>query len=143
MWIGEAVLKYGAALPPLLGAFLVAIALYFLFHIFLNGRPVTAKPDGFFADECIETIPLPAPRRGSNLLTLATGFRPEHEIEDVFLIGDFAAASTRKREIIAERVRDKIAAAKKKGKRCGGMPVLGYDLVGGKLVVNLKGHLAS
>ena len=42
------------------------------------------------------------------------------------------------REIIAERVRDKIAAAKKKGKRCGGMPVLGYDLVGGKLVVNPK-----
>ena len=40
------------------------------------------------------------------------------------------------REIIAERIRDKIAAAKKKGKRCGGMPVLGYDLVDGKLVVN-------
>ena len=32
------------------------------------------------------------------------------------------------REIIAERVRDKIAAAKKKGKYCGGMPVLGYDV---------------
>ena len=40
------------------------------------------------------------------------------------------------REIITERVRDKIAAAKKRGKRCGGMPVLGYDLVDGKLVVN-------
>ena len=40
------------------------------------------------------------------------------------------------REIGAERVRDKIAAAKKKGKRCGGMPVFGYDLVDGKLVVN-------
>ncbi len=40
------------------------------------------------------------------------------------------------REIIGERVRDKIAAAKKKGMRCGGVPVLGYDLVDGKLVVN-------
>ena len=40
------------------------------------------------------------------------------------------------REIITERVRDKIAAAKKRGKRCGGLPPLGYDLVDGKLVVN-------
>ena len=40
------------------------------------------------------------------------------------------------REIIGERIRDKIAAAKKKGKRCGGMPVLGYDIVNGKLEVN-------
>ena len=31
------------------------------------------------------------------------------------------------REIIAERVRDKVAAAKKRGKNCGGFPILGYD----------------
>ena len=41
------------------------------------------------------------------------------------------------REIIGERTRDKMAAARRKGKRCGGMAILGYD-VGptGKLVVN-------
>jgi site-specific DNA recombinase len=32
------------------------------------------------------------------------------------------------REIIGERTRDKIAAARRKGKWSGGMPVLGYDL---------------
>ena len=32
------------------------------------------------------------------------------------------------REIIAERIRDKVAAAKKKGKYCGGTPNLGYDV---------------
>lgn len=32
------------------------------------------------------------------------------------------------REIIAERVRDKIAASKRKGKFMGGTPVLGYDI---------------
>jgi len=42
------------------------------------------------------------------------------------------------REIIGERIRDKIAAAKKRGKRCGGVPPLGYDLADGKLVVNPK-----
>jgi site-specific DNA recombinase len=40
------------------------------------------------------------------------------------------------REIVSERTRDKIAAARKKGKWSGGMPLLGYDLAGGKLAVN-------
>ncbi len=44
------------------------------------------------------------------------------------------------REIISERTRDKIAAARRKGKWAGGKPLLGYDLValpgGSKLIVN-------
>jgi site-specific DNA recombinase len=42
------------------------------------------------------------------------------------------------REIIAERTRDKIAAARRKGKWSGGMPLLGYDVDprGGRLLVN-------
>ena len=41
------------------------------------------------------------------------------------------------REIISERTRDKIAAARRKGMWCGGMPVLGYDVdAHGKLLVN-------
>jgi len=42
------------------------------------------------------------------------------------------------REIISERIRDKIAAAKRRGKHCGGMPALGYDIdpVKRRLVVN-------
>jgi site-specific DNA recombinase len=42
------------------------------------------------------------------------------------------------REIISERTRDKIAAARRKGKWAGGMPVLGYDVDSRslKLVVN-------
>jgi site-specific DNA recombinase len=40
------------------------------------------------------------------------------------------------REVIGERVRDKIAASKKKGMWMGGMPPLGYDVKNRKLVVN-------
>jgi site-specific DNA recombinase len=42
------------------------------------------------------------------------------------------------REIISERTRDKIAAARRKGKWSGGMPLLGYDVdpKGAKLIVN-------
>ena len=40
------------------------------------------------------------------------------------------------REVIGERVRDKIAASKKKGMWMGGMPPLGYDVKDRKLVVS-------
>jgi site-specific DNA recombinase len=42
------------------------------------------------------------------------------------------------REIIGERTRDKMSAARRKGKWVGGMPVLGYDVAprGGRIVVN-------
>lgn len=42
------------------------------------------------------------------------------------------------REVIAERIRDKVAAAKRRGKYCGGVPILGYDVdrESKKLVVN-------
>ncbi|MCI0341379.1 MAG: recombinase family protein [Planctomycetales bacterium] len=42
------------------------------------------------------------------------------------------------REMIAERTRDKMSAARRKGKWTGGMPILGYDVdpKGGRLLVN-------
>src|SRR6201987_861372 len=40
------------------------------------------------------------------------------------------------REVISERVRDKVAASKKKSLWMGGMPPLGYDVENRKLVVN-------
>ena len=42
------------------------------------------------------------------------------------------------REIIAERTRDKIAAARRRGQWAGGRPILGYDLLPGehRLIVN-------
>jgi hypothetical protein len=58
MWLGEAALKYGGALPALLGGFLVAAFLYFALHVFLNGgivgrlldREGRATLEPFFAD---------------------------------------------------------------------------------------------
>jgi hypothetical protein len=75
------------------------------FRIFLNGREVPARPDGSYVDPCIQTVPLSAPRRGRNVLALVTGYRPEHELEDVYLVGDFAVAPTRERELVAEPAR--------------------------------------
>ncbi len=40
------------------------------------------------------------------------------------------------RDVTRERILDKIAGAKRKGKHCGGVPILGYNTVEKKLVVN-------
>jgi site-specific DNA recombinase len=44
------------------------------------------------------------------------------------------------REMISERTRDKLSAARRKGKWIGGVPVLGYEVApaGGRLVVNAE-----
>jgi site-specific DNA recombinase len=44
------------------------------------------------------------------------------------------------REIIAERTRDKMCAARRRGKWTGGIPMLGYDIdpKGGRLIVNIS-----
>src|SRR5437588_803814 len=42
------------------------------------------------------------------------------------------------REVTGERIRDKIAASKKKGMWMGGQPPLGYDVKDRKLVVNME-----
>lgn len=40
------------------------------------------------------------------------------------------------RENTIERIRDKVAATKRQGRWCGGVPILGYDVAARKLVVN-------
>jgi site-specific DNA recombinase len=47
------------------------------------------------------------------------------------------------REVTGERIRDKIAASKKKGMWMGGLPSLGYDVKDRKLVVNESGRLPT
>jgi len=54
------------------------------------------------------------------------------------MLSVLAAFGAYERELIAERTRDKMSAARRKGKWTGGTPVLGYDVHpdGGRLVVN-------
>jgi site-specific DNA recombinase len=44
------------------------------------------------------------------------------------------------REVIGERIRDKIAASKKKGMWMGGVPPLGYRAQDGKLIIIAPGR---
>ena len=47
------------------------------------------------------------------------------------------------REVIGERIRDKVAASRKRGMWMGGMPALGYDVVERKLVANPQEQRSS
>lgn len=52
------------------------------------------------------------------------------------ILNVMSAFAQLEREVTAERTRDKMGAARRKGMWTGGRPVLGYDVVGKKLVVN-------
>lgn len=78
-------------------------------------------------------------RHGVSFVSVTQQFNTAHSMGRLTL-NILLSFAQFEREIISERTRDKIAAARKKGKWAGGKPVLGYDLVpgpgGSKLKVN-------
>ena len=80
-------------------------------------------------------------RHGVSFVSVTQQFNTAHSMGRLTL-NILLSFAQFEREIISERTRDKIAAARKKGKWAGGRPVLGYDLVpgpgGSKLIVNTE-----
>ena len=80
-------------------------------------------------------------RHGVSFVSVTQQFNTAHSMGRLTL-NILLSFAQFEREIISERTRDKIAAARKKGKWAGGRPVLGYDLVpgpgGSKLKTNTK-----
>jgi DNA invertase Pin-like site-specific DNA recombinase len=76
-------------------------------------------------------------QRGINLVSVTQQFNTTASLGRLTL-NILLSFAQFEREIIAERTRDKMSAARRKGKWVGGIPVLGYDVApgGGKLVVN-------
>ncbi|QYK49110.1 MAG: recombinase family protein [Phycisphaeraceae bacterium] len=78
-------------------------------------------------------------RRGVSFVSVTQQFNTTHSMGRLTL-NILLSFAQFEREIISERTRDKIAAARKKGRWGGGRPVLGYDIEylpgGNRLVVN-------
>jgi len=74
-------------------------------------------------------------KHGVSFVSVTQQFNTTHSMGRLTLNILFSFAQF-EREIISERTRDKIAAARRKGKYIGGRPLLGYDVVDCKLVVN-------
>lgn len=58
--------------------------------------------------------------------------------EGRLMLGILSTFSEFERRLIAVRTRDKMSAARKKGKWTGGVPIVGYDVVDSKLTVNAE-----
>jgi DNA invertase Pin-like site-specific DNA recombinase len=74
-------------------------------------------------------------RRGVSFVSIAQQFNTTTSMGRLTLNVLLSFAQL-EREVMGERVRDKIAASKKKGMWMGGMPPLGYDVKDRKLTVN-------
>jgi hypothetical protein len=58
-------------------------------NITFNGKTISSRPDGYWADESISTIPLPSFSAGAHELVLTVPFGPSTNLERVYLLGDF------------------------------------------------------
>jgi site-specific DNA recombinase len=75
--------------------------------------------------------------RGINLVSVTQQFNTTASLGRLTL-NILLSFAQFERELIAERTRDKMSAARRKGKWVGGTPVLGYDIApgGGRLIIN-------
>src|SRR5712672_1976267 len=76
-------------------------------------------------------------KRGVNLVSVTQQFNTTASMGRLTLNILFSFAEF-ERSLICERTRDKMSAARRKGKWVGGIPVLGYDIApgGGRLLIN-------
>ena len=58
-------------------------------EITLNGEKITAKPDGFYVDEAIQTLPLPEVQPGENIITLRVPLTRRTDLEAMYILGSF------------------------------------------------------
>ncbi|CAN7721283.1 glycosyl hydrolase [Paenibacillus sp. LjRoot56] len=97
------------------------------FHVELNGHPVPGKPDGWFLDRSMSSLKLPSLREGENELVIRCAYTHDMEVENAFLIGDFALDHDR--SLILEPTRLALGDWTKQGypHYCGSM-IYHYDL---------------
>jgi site-specific DNA recombinase len=74
-------------------------------------------------------------RRGVSFVSVSQRFDTSTPVGEMTL-NILLSFAQFERQIIAERTRDKVHAARRRGRWTGGMPILGYDVEAGKLVVN-------
>src|SRR5690554_6790358 len=57
--------------------------------IFLNVEKIKSKPDGWYVDRSIKTVPLPVLRKGENELLAEIPYNSGTDLEAMYLLGDF------------------------------------------------------
>jgi hypothetical protein len=75
-------------------------------EIFLNGMPVPGTVTGWFVDEAIQTLTLPALTVGCHELVLRLPFHRKTEVEWCYLLGDFGVKAAGRKARITAPVRE-------------------------------------
>jgi hypothetical protein len=65
------------------------------FRYQLNGQPLAETPAGWFMDRSMGKLKLPSLQKGENVLEVHCDYQHDMEIEDAFLIGNFAVDDSR------------------------------------------------
>ncbi|MEI7025589.1 glycosyl hydrolase [Paenibacillus sp. y28] len=113
---------------PVNGAYLVVEGAA-QYEIHCNGLPVANEPAGWFLDRAFHKVPLSGLQQGVNELVLSCAYHNRMEVEDIFIVGDFAV--TPERKMISEPEQLML------GDWCG----QGYTHYCGSLVYHFEAHL--
>jgi hypothetical protein len=65
------------------------------YTIKLNNQPVASVSDGWYLDKSFDKVRLPEINVGKNILTLTCAYKNSMEVEDIYLLGDFAVSIDR------------------------------------------------
>lgn len=64
------------------------------FEIYVNGRIIEKRPEGWYLDRSFDKIPIDYLEEGINVITLDCRYRNDMEMEDIYIIGDFGVDLT-------------------------------------------------
>ncbi len=101
-------------------------------RVSLNGALCDVKPQGWYVDRFIRTIPVPGLHRGTNELRLELLYGPKSNLENVYLLGDFGVAVRGTRAAVTEPVRQLWF---------GDITGQGFPFYGGSLCYGMSFHL--
>lgn len=73
-----------------------------LAQITFNGRAVTAKPDGWFTDKCIQTVALGTLPAGKSTIEVVLPFGKRTNVEWCYLLGQFAVQMFGENRVLTE-----------------------------------------
>ncbi len=97
-------------------------------RLFLDGREVEKKVDGWYTDHCILTVPLPALSEGSHVLMAEIPYNSRTNVENMFLLGDFTVEIRGTRQILK---------APEKFLAFGDITRYGYPFYGGNVIYEI------
>ncbi len=66
------------------------------YTVYLNGKKVDSKPEGWFVDKSMGRIKIPGLKKGLNNITLECRYMSSTELENIYVIGDFGVSPDRR-----------------------------------------------